>query len=136
MVLLSTLVFVHENRAFIPAICLASQWIPVASLAIANKGLSFVIPHKTYCYLDNLLYKTFLRSCLFIFENCNGARINLYGDIPELREKSDSSLVICNHQSDVDWSLLNSLAARHSHEGQQSGLRFVLKTIIQYGEFL
>lgn len=98
--MLSVLVFVYENRAWIPAISLASTMVPFASVAIVNGALSCVLPHKVYCWIDNQLYKTFMRSCLFVFENCSAAKIHLYGDITALRAKSDSAIVISNHQSD------------------------------------
>lgn len=102
---LSVLICAYENRAWIPAISLASQWIPYATISLVNGALYWVIPHKAYLWLDNRIYELFMQSCSFVFENANAAKINLYGDVNELRTRSDSAVVISNHQSDGKTTL-------------------------------
>ncbi|KAI6182112.1 Acyltransferase [Aphelenchoides bicaudatus] len=127
---LFVLATVYENRAWIPATLLASQMVPFATISLVNGALSWVVSHKTYCYLDNLIFKTFMESCSFVFENANAAKINLYGNVEALRSKNETSIMLSNHQSDADWAVINALTARHSPNGQQAGLRFVLKKAI------
>ncbi|KAI6203779.1 PlsC domain-containing protein [Aphelenchoides besseyi] len=118
---LSVLVVAVENRAYLPAGVLAAQMIPFASLAIVNGTLSWIIPKHWYLWLDNRLYETFLRSCLFVFENCIAAK--------KLKEKPETSIILSNHQSGADWVMINMLAARQQ---VQYGLRFVIKHAIHY----
>ncbi|KAI6179704.1 PlsC domain-containing protein [Aphelenchoides besseyi] len=126
---LSVLVVAVENRAYLPAGVLAIQMIPFASLAIVNGSLSWIIPQQWYLWLDNRLYETFLRSCLFVFENCIAAKVHLYGDIHKLKEKPETSIILSNHQSGADWVMINMLAAR---QHIQYGLRFVIKHAIHF----
>ncbi|KAI6219179.1 Acyltransferase [Aphelenchoides fujianensis] len=111
---------------------LAAQMVPFASIAIVNGAASL--------WVDDRLYETFLRSCLFVFENCAAANIHLYGDVDGLKGAArdggrDQQPPVRRQANrlkrliESDWVCLNMLAARSA---MQHGLRFVIKSSIHF----
>ncbi|KAK0427606.1 hypothetical protein QR680_010320 [Steinernema hermaphroditum] len=130
--MLTILVAAHDLRVTVPAFYLAGSQLPFATAALGIGAASWVLPAKCFRVLDNMLYTMYKRTCLFIFENLSGVTINYYGDIDEIRMKKESALLIGNHQSDVDWVLIDGLAARQSPEGGEHMVRFMLKDAIHF----
>uniref|UniRef100_A0A1I8AQQ2 PlsC domain-containing protein n=1 Tax=Steinernema glaseri TaxID=37863 RepID=A0A1I8AQQ2_9BILA len=130
--MLSILVTAHELKAVVPALYLGASQLPFATAALGIGAASWVLPAKCFRSMDNFLYAAYKRTCLFIFENLSGVTINFYGDIDELRKKKETALVICNHQSDVDWAIIDMLALRQSPEGGENLVRFMVKHAISF----
>ncbi|TKR59516.1 hypothetical protein L596_029176 [Steinernema carpocapsae] len=130
--MLSAIAAVHELKATIPGLYLGCSQLPFATAALGIGAVSWVLPAKCFRILDNFLYKTYMRTCLFVFENVSGVEISLYGDIGELRKRQESVLVVSNHQSDVDWVVTVMLAARQSPEGGEQMFRVMVKNAIHF----
>uniref|UniRef100_A0A1I7XHP3 PlsC domain-containing protein n=1 Tax=Heterorhabditis bacteriophora TaxID=37862 RepID=A0A1I7XHP3_HETBA len=82
--------------------------------------------------MDNTLYRSYLRLCLFVFENISGVQLKLFGDIEQMKSESESVLVLANHQSNVDWAVMVMLAARQGKLGSDAGFRVMVKQAIHY----
>ncbi|KAK0427608.1 hypothetical protein QR680_010322 [Steinernema hermaphroditum] len=130
--MLSVIVAAHELKAVIPTLYLAGSQLPFATVSLGIGAISWVLPARCFRALDNFLYKTYMRTCLFIFENLSGVTINFYGDIENLRLKKESAIIISNHQSDVDWAVSQMLASRQSPEGGEHMFRVMVKNAIHF----
>lgn len=126
--LINAVIIADKLRVWIPTTILSASMIPFASLSIPMS----ILPRRLWRFLDNKLYSSYLRLCLYIFEGGSDVEIYLYGDVAELKDHKESAIVISNHQSNVDWAVITMLAARQSPEGFEYGLRFVVKSAIHY----
>ncbi|VDO61390.1 unnamed protein product [Heligmosomoides polygyrus] len=130
--ILSTLVAVDQIRAAVPCSLLSFSMIPFATVSLGIGAVSWIVPKKTTQALDNALYRSYLKMCLFVFENLSGVQIKLYGDIDQLKRNEESALVLSNHQSDVDWAVVVMLAERQGAHGNVAGFRVMVKHVIHY----
>ncbi|RMX44317.1 hypothetical protein pdam_00018856 [Pocillopora damicornis] len=77
---------------------------------------------------DEIMYDSYQSLICFFFETLTGAEVILYGDqIPW--NKQENVIVICNHQSSVDWIITDFLAVR---QGSLGRLRYILKNGLKY----
>uniref|UniRef100_F1L5P3 1-acyl-sn-glycerol-3-phosphate acyltransferase epsilon n=1 Tax=Ascaris suum TaxID=6253 RepID=F1L5P3_ASCSU len=127
---LSSVVAANEMRAALPASYLSLSMVPFASISLGMGALSWFLPRRVFLAVDNLLYSSYMRMCLFVFENVAATRINFYGDIESISSKRESAIVLSNHQSNVDWVVITMLANRQ--QGSECGLRFMMKYAIHY----
>ncbi|VDM47392.1 unnamed protein product [Toxocara canis] len=127
---LSSVVAVNELRAALPASYLSFSMVPFASISLGMGALSWLIPRKVFSAVDNLLYSSYMRACLFVFENVASTKINFYGDIEAVSAKRESAIVLSNHQSNVDWVVITMIANRQ--QGNECGLRFMIKYAMHY----
>ncbi|KHN70736.1 1-acyl-sn-glycerol-3-phosphate acyltransferase epsilon [Toxocara canis] len=104
--------------------------VPFASISLGMGALSWLIPRKVFSAVDNLLYSSYMRACLFVFENVASTKINFYGDIEAVSAKRESAIVLSNHQSNVDWVVITMIANRQ--QGNECGLRFMIKYAMHY----
>ncbi|KAK6730690.1 hypothetical protein RB195_007265 [Necator americanus] len=130
--ILSALVVADQLRAAIPCSLLSLSMVPFATVSLGIGAVSWVVPRKTTQFLDNTLYRAYMRLCLFVFENLSGVQIKLYGDIEQLKRTRESALVLANHQSNVDWAVLVMLTQRQGVEGNDEGFRVMVKHAIHY----
>ncbi|EPB76147.1 Acyltransferase [Ancylostoma ceylanicum] len=139
--IISVLAIADQMRAAVPCSLLSFSMVPFASISLGIGAVSWVVPRKTAQFLDNTLYRAYMRLCLFVFENLSGVQLKLYGDVEQLRQKPESALVLANHQSDVDWAVIVMLAQRQGAEGNDAGFRVMVKHhgyiyVRRFGEFL
>uniref|UniRef100_A0A915BPN5 Phospholipid/glycerol acyltransferase domain-containing protein n=1 Tax=Parascaris univalens TaxID=6257 RepID=A0A915BPN5_PARUN len=127
---LSSVVAANEMRAALPASYLSLSMVPFASISLGMGALSWFLPRRVFLAVDNFLYSSYMRMCLFVFENVAATRINFYGDIESVISQRESAIVLSNHQSNVDWVVITMLANRQ--QGSECGLRFMMKYAIHY----
>ncbi|KAL6731499.1 hypothetical protein Aduo_002359 [Ancylostoma duodenale] len=130
--IISVLAAADQIRAAVPCSLLSFSMLPFATISLGIGAVSWVVPRKTTQFLDNTLYRAYMRLCLFVFENLSGVQLKLYGDVEQLRQKPESALVLANHQSDVDWAVIVMLAQRQGAEGNDAGFRVMVKHVIHY----
>ena len=130
--LIQAIIWIDKARFWIPTSLLSASMVPFATVSLSLGTLSWVTPKRLWKYLDNKLYSAYMRLTLFVFEGVSEVEINLYGDIEELKSKKEAVIVISNHQSNVDWAVINMIAARQSPNGFEYGLRFVVKSAIHF----
>uniref|UniRef100_A0A914EHV1 Phospholipid/glycerol acyltransferase domain-containing protein n=1 Tax=Acrobeloides nanus TaxID=290746 RepID=A0A914EHV1_9BILA len=136
MLLINAIFLVDKLRPVVPTVLLTGAWVPFASVSLGLGPISWVIPRKSWLWLNNRLYESYMRLCLFVFENVAAPRIHFYGDVEELQNRKESAIVLSNHQTNVpslvDWVIIFMLSARHSSSGFEYGLRFLMKYVIHY----
>uniref|UniRef100_A0A915D569 Phospholipid/glycerol acyltransferase domain-containing protein n=1 Tax=Ditylenchus dipsaci TaxID=166011 RepID=A0A915D569_9BILA len=130
--LLTALVLIDKARVAVPTALLSCSMVPFSSCSLVIEATSWITPKKWHKWLDNTLYTAYLRTCLFVFESVSAVEISLYGDVAALLDKKQSCIVISNHQSNVDWAAITMLAARQSSQGNEAGLRFIIKDAIRF----
>jgi 1-acyl-sn-glycerol-3-phosphate acyltransferase len=125
-------VLLNDARVAIPTALLSASMVPYATVSLGIGAISWILPWKITNKLDTLLYRSFLRLTLFVFENVSAVKLHFYGDIEEIEREKETAIVISNHQTNVDWAVINMLAARQSPQGSESSLRFVMKYAIHF----
>ncbi|KAE9549317.1 hypothetical protein FO519_007468 [Halicephalobus sp. NKZ332] len=130
--LIQAIIWVDKARFWIPTSLLSASMVPFASVSLSLGAFSWIVPRNLWRFLDNKLYSAYMRLTLFVFESVSDVEVYLYGDIDELKSRKESVIVISNHQSNVDWAVINMLAARQSPDGFEYGLRFVVKSAIHF----
>lgn len=114
-------------------IIIASPWI--IWLAVADVCLSLLFPFKlfnpdiVYDLSSSVAYSVW-RSIQYIFENFNGARVNISGDPLPCGE---SAVVLCNHVGWCDFFMIQSLAIK---AGMLSRQRYFAKMQLRWVPFL
>lgn len=91
--------------------------------------LSAALPYRIYQQGDDTLWAIYQRLVLFFFETYSGTEVHLYGDVDSLFKKKENVIYISNHQSTVDWIVINMLAVR---QGMVGHIRYVLKDSLKY----
>ncbi|ETN77595.1 hypothetical protein NECAME_10944 [Necator americanus] len=76
--ILSALVVADQLRAAIPCSLLSLSMVPFATVSLGIGAVSWVVPRKTTQFLDNTLYRAYMRLCLFVFENLSGVQARLF----------------------------------------------------------
>uniref|UniRef100_A0AC34QWC0 Phospholipid/glycerol acyltransferase domain-containing protein n=1 Tax=Panagrolaimus sp. JU765 TaxID=591449 RepID=A0AC34QWC0_9BILA len=130
--MLTVILAADKLRVWVPTTLLSASMVPFATVSLCFGAVSWILPKKLWTWLDNKLYSTYMRLTLFVFEGVSEVEIHLYGDVAELKHRKESVVVISNHQSNVDWAVINMLAARQSPDGFEYGLRFVVKYAIHF----
>lgn len=72
---LSSVVAANEMRAALPASYLSLSMVPFASISLGMGALSWFLPRRVFLAVDNLLYSSYMRMCLFVFENVAATRV-------------------------------------------------------------
>ncbi|CAF0980026.1 unnamed protein product [Adineta ricciae] len=83
------------------------------------------VSRHSYRYYDDMLYSAYQRFVLFFFESWSQVKIYFHGDYEEIFRRKENVLYISNHQSSVDWIIVNMLAVR---QGSLGHIRYVLKS--------
>jgi 1-acyl-sn-glycerol-3-phosphate acyltransferase len=130
--MLTAIVLADELRVWVPTLLLSSSMVPYATTYITFCLPTRMISKELLQWLDNRLYTSYLRLCSFVFECVSNVSINFYGDISEIRHIRETALIMSNHSSDVDWAVINMLATRQTSDGMEYGLRFVVKSAINF----
>ncbi|XP_020622408.1 1-acyl-sn-glycerol-3-phosphate acyltransferase epsilon-like [Orbicella faveolata] len=95
---------------------------------VAWRLASLPLPRRVFQRGDEFMYDMYQSLVCFFFETCTGAEVIFYGDqIPW--DKQENVIVICNHQSSVDWIVSDFLAIR---QGSLGRLRYILKNGLKY----
>ncbi|CAB4002606.1 1-acyl-sn-glycerol-3-phosphate acyltransferase epsilon [Paramuricea clavata] len=92
------------------------------------RAVSSILPRKVYEYVDDKLYDTYQTMVVFFFENYAGTELIFYGDEIPL-DKKENVLYLCNHQSTVDWAVVDMIAIR---QGSMGSIRYILKDSLKY----
>ncbi|CAI5437508.1 unnamed protein product [Caenorhabditis angaria] len=120
-------------KSIVPCTLLSASMVPFATCSIAIGGISWFIPQKLAQKLDNALYKSYMRLCLFVFENLSGVEIRIHGEMSILDGKLvENCVILSNHQSNVDWIIPVMLAARHGPGGNEQSFRVMVKKSIHF----
>uniref|UniRef100_A0A914XSG5 Phospholipid/glycerol acyltransferase domain-containing protein n=1 Tax=Panagrolaimus superbus TaxID=310955 RepID=A0A914XSG5_9BILA len=130
--LLTAVVLIDKIRVWVPTLLLSSSMVPYATTYITICLPTRLVSKELLQWVDNKLYTSYLRLCSFVFECLSNVSINFYGDIAEIRRIRETALIISNHQSNVDWAVINILASRQTLNGMEYGLRFVVKSAINF----
>ncbi|KAJ7377265.1 1-acyl-sn-glycerol-3-phosphate acyltransferase epsilon [Desmophyllum pertusum] len=89
---------------------------------------SLPLPRRIFERGDEMFYDMYQSLICFFFETCTGAEVTFYGDqIPW--DKQENVIVLCNHQSSVDWIVSDFLAIR---QGSLGRMRYILKSGLKY----
>ncbi|CAL2030418.1 unnamed protein product [Caenorhabditis brenneri] len=133
--LISLTLAVDALRPIVPCSLLSLSMVPFASCAIVIGGVSWVVPRHVAQKLDNILYKSYMRLCLFVFENLSGVDIYLHGinggeEVCKMSGTPENVVMVSNHQSNVDWIIPVMLAARHGDNGNEQAFRVMVKNSI------
>uniref|UniRef100_A0A0K0E541 PlsC domain-containing protein n=1 Tax=Strongyloides stercoralis TaxID=6248 RepID=A0A0K0E541_STRER len=127
--LLTIITIIYDLRSLVPTSFLSISVIPYVSCSLVLHASGIVLPKKWIEYMDNKMFSSYLKICLFVFENCSNAKVYVYGDYDEMIKDKERAIVLSNHQSSADWVIFNILAYRQQTE---YGLRFVVKSSLQY----
>lgn len=73
--LIALTVAVDALKPVVPCSLLSLSMVPFASCSIIIGGISWLVPNTLAQRLDNLLYKSYMRLCLFVFENLSGVEV-------------------------------------------------------------
>ena len=92
------------------------------------RALSSILPRKVYEYVDDKMYDMYQTVVVFFFENYAGTELIFYGDEMPLG-KRENVLYLCNHQSTVDWAVVDMVAIRQESMGS---VRYILKDSLKY----
>ncbi|XP_028402502.1 1-acyl-sn-glycerol-3-phosphate acyltransferase epsilon-like [Dendronephthya gigantea] len=92
------------------------------------RSLSSLLPRKVYEYIDDKLYDIYQTLVVFFFENYAGTELVFYGDEIPL-DRRENVVYLCNHQSTVDWAVVDMIAIR---QGSMGSIRYILKDSLKY----
>uniref|UniRef100_A0A0K0FUT6 1-acyl-sn-glycerol-3-phosphate acyltransferase epsilon (inferred by orthology to a human protein) n=1 Tax=Strongyloides venezuelensis TaxID=75913 RepID=A0A0K0FUT6_STRVS len=127
--LVTIITLIRDLRPLLPAALLSVSVVPYTSCSLLLHSTGIIVPRKWIEYIDNKMFSSYLKMCLFIFENCSGAKIYVHGNYDSIVSTKEKAIVISNHQSSADWVVFTILASRQKTE---YGLRFVVKSSLQY----
>uniref|UniRef100_A0AC35TS54 PlsC domain-containing protein n=1 Tax=Rhabditophanes sp. KR3021 TaxID=114890 RepID=A0AC35TS54_9BILA len=127
--ILTILPIIRDIRPYVPATLLTASMVPFATASLGLHAAGLVLPRRWVEYIDNKMFSSYLKMCLFVFENVSGVEIHVYGDYDDIIKRDESAIVFSNHQTSADWIISNCVAARKQTE---FGLRFVVKSSLQY----
>uniref|UniRef100_A0A8R1E1T2 PlsC domain-containing protein n=1 Tax=Caenorhabditis japonica TaxID=281687 RepID=A0A8R1E1T2_CAEJA len=133
--LIALTVAVDALRPVVPCSLLSFSMVPFASCSIIIGGVSWIVPNRVAQQLDSMLYKAYMRLCLFVFENLSGVEIYYHGEKQNVVDKSgkpENVVVLSNHQTNVDWIVPVMLAARHGAQGSEQSFRVMVKQSIHF----
>ncbi|KAK2574644.1 1-acyl-sn-glycerol-3-phosphate acyltransferase epsilon [Acropora cervicornis] len=85
-------------------------------------------PRRVFDRGDDVLYDMYQSLICFFYETCSGAEVIFYGD-PIPWDKQENVIILCNHQSSVDWIVSDFLGIR---QGSLGRLRYILKSGLKY----
>ncbi|XP_029204601.2 1-acyl-sn-glycerol-3-phosphate acyltransferase epsilon-like [Acropora muricata] len=85
-------------------------------------------PRRVFDRGDDVLYDMYQSLICFFYETCSGAEVIFYGD-PIPWDKQENAIILCNHQSSVDWIVSDFLGIR---QGSLGRLRYILKSGLKY----
>ncbi|CAI2311786.1 unnamed protein product [Caenorhabditis sp. 36 PRJEB53466] len=119
-------------RPVVPCSLLSLSMVPFASCSLVIGGISWIVPGHMAQKLDNFLYKSYMRLCLFVFENISGVEIFVHGGKEVIKNSGEpeNAVVLSNHQTNVDWIIPVILAARHGDQGNEQAFRVMVKQSI------
>ncbi|RDD46210.1 1-acyl-sn-glycerol-3-phosphate acyltransferase epsilon [Trichoplax sp. H2] len=126
MVLQSIIVSTRSLNWCVPAVGLLTA-APGYFIAFSTaKMLTCLLPQRFYDKLDSVMYDSYQKLALFFFESYSGADIVISGDKPDGKE---NVLFISNHQSTMDWVIVDMVAARFGCIGR---VRYILKDELKF----
>ncbi|OAF67206.1 1-AGP acyltransferase 5 [Intoshia linei] len=89
-------------------------------------------PKDYSIYSEKFIYAMYQSMLIFFFDKLNfSTKIIMYGDYEKWFNKSGNSILICNHQSYVDWMLINLLCIRRQFM-ELSYISFMVKDSLKY----
>lgn len=86
---------------------------------------SFLAP-EWFHLIDNFFWGLYQKTVIFYFKYVSGLEVTIEGSIPD---KSENAVMICNHQTDMDWIIADYVALS---QGMVGDMRFVFKDILKY----
>lgn len=95
---------------------------------LALRFLSLPFPRRCFERGDEFFYDTYQSLICFFYETCSGAEVIFYGD-PIPWDKQENVIILCNHQSSVDWIVSDFIGIR---QGSLGRLRYILKSGLKY----
>lgn len=95
---------------------------------LAWRLLSVPFPRRLYERGDEFFYDMYQSLVCFFYETCTGAEVTFYGD-PIPWDKQENVIVLCNHQSSVDWMVSDFIGIR---QGSLGRIRYILKSGLKY----
>ncbi|CEF68509.1 1-acyl-sn-glycerol-3-phosphate acyltransferase epsilon [Strongyloides ratti] len=127
--LLTIIVIIYNLRPIVPASFLSLSIIPYVTCSLLLHASGIILPKRQIENIDNKMFSTYMKICLFVFENCSNVKIYVYGDYDEIIKKEEKAIVLSNHQSSADWVVFSILSNRQNTD---YGLRFIVKASLQY----
>jgi len=125
----------HEHQAIkslIPVLVAAGTLPPFVIIWAFVKIVTLFLPRKLYRKSDDYLYQMYQKQNMFFLENLTGIKLFLYGDYQEFFNDKNCHIMICNHQSNIDYLIGNMLAAR---QGSLGHLRYLIRDKFKYLPF-
>jgi len=118
-------------RSVVPPIVLLGVSPHFFATSCALRLAKFVIPQTLYEKLDMYMYDSYQSMVTYFFETFSGTQVIFYGDhIPT--DVQENVLYISNHQSSVDWLLVDFIGIR---QGSLGRIRYIMKEILKYIPF-
>lgn len=101
--------------------------IPILFISHLLLGIiSLFIPRDWYYRGEDGIWGWYQEVVLFCFEHIASFKFKIHGNIPKIKE---NVIMLCNHQSSMDWIVADSVAIRQNMVGH---MRFVFKDILKY----
>ncbi|XP_071835531.1 1-acyl-sn-glycerol-3-phosphate acyltransferase epsilon-like [Apostichopus japonicus] len=125
---LSVLVHLNSLKSAVPAAFMLGLAPQYFTGIVGWRAVSAVFPERWFRVVDDRIWGTFQRVVEFFFESLTGTEIILYGDYDALEAK-ENVIYLCNHQSTMDWIVVDMMAIRAGCLGR---CRFILKDGLKY----
>ncbi|XP_065669967.1 1-acyl-sn-glycerol-3-phosphate acyltransferase epsilon isoform X2 [Hydra vulgaris] len=93
--------------------------------------LKLFLPPTVNEKIDEFIYHTYQSLVTYFFSTFVGSKIIFYGD-SVIGNTKENVLYISNHQSAIDWSLVNFISI---HCGSMGQIRYILKNLLKYLPF-
>nr|XP_047125471.1 1-acyl-sn-glycerol-3-phosphate acyltransferase epsilon isoform X1 [Hydra vulgaris] len=93
--------------------------------------LKLFLPPTVNEKIDEFIYHTYQSLVTYFFSTFIGSKIIFYGD-SVIGNTKENVLYISNHQSAIDWSLVNFISI---HCGSMGQIRYILKNLLKYLPF-
>lgn len=90
--------------------------------------LSTFFPRRVFEYVDEIMYDSYQTLIVFFLEPSANTELIFYGDKIPWNHK-ENVLYLCNHQSTVDWAVVDMVAIR---QGTLGYIRYILKDSLRY----
>nr|XP_039265160.1 1-acyl-sn-glycerol-3-phosphate acyltransferase epsilon-like [Styela clava] len=124
--LLTALAHLNNLRPIVPTAALVAVSPTIFIVHSSWRLVSTVLPRNMFYPVEDAIWGWYQKFVVFVFEACTGVEIIVKGDIPD---KIENVLMICNHQTAMDWIVADFIALR---QGMIGHMRFVFKNILKY----
>lgn len=124
--LFSAITYLNSIRAVVPTSLMIGVAPTVAIVHTSWRVVSLLLPSKCYYPVEDFIWGWYQKTVVFYFRYCTGLEVMIEGDLPD---KKENIIMICNHQTTMDWIVADFLALS---QGMVGHMRFVFKDMLKY----